>query len=86
MCQKSSKPQENFYLPRPIRSTICQENQRHANTGRPIFQVPKTSLWKWGQGQNVSCDTYLSAEPDEIISPSGDQEHLIKFYIPRDKN
>lgn len=23
---------------------------------------------------------YLSADPDDIMSPSGDQEHLIKFW------
>ena len=26
-----------------------------------------------------SSSVYLSADPDDIMSPSGDQEHLIKF-------
>ena len=29
---------------------------------------------------NIICVLYLSADPDDIISPSGDQEHLIKFW------
>ena len=31
-------------------------------------------ILKW-----VCALQYLSADPDDIMSPSGDQEHLIKF-------
>ena len=42
-----------------------------------IYVTPAGKLFlilKW-----VCALQYLSADPDDIISPSGDQEHLIKF-------
>lgn len=45
----------------------------------PYYNIPGYLIFKEQQTIVKQSKKYLSADPEDIISPSGDQEHLIKF-------
>ena len=48
----------------------------HFLKGKATTQIFNLSYAQFQQRTAI----YLSADPEDIISPSGDHEHLIKFY------
>lgn len=51
----------------------------------PYYNIPGYLILKEQQTIVKQSKKYLSADPEDIISPSGDQEHLIKFYKNKQK-
>lgn len=71
----------------PTHIQICKIKRRRKNVGTgSLLQHPRLSHFQRATNNSEAVQkNYLSADPEDIISPSGDQEHLIKFYKNKKK-